>query len=219
LETIRLFFEKKGIAKYLSHLDTMRCFTRAVKITGYKAWYTEGFNPHLYLLFASPLSLGFESNYEVVDLRLDESSDLNDFVSRMNMALPDGIHVNSASKAVMSYKDVGYSSWRILINVDDAVTVKKTILEYVDQKEILISRSSKRGVVRTEDIKQYIRKISIECIDSTVIIYADFTTNTSVSLNPQVFMENFWVYSEMKNIPLVKITRDALLDNKGNLFK
>jgi hypothetical protein len=127
--------------------------------------------------------------------------------------------VNSASKAVMSYKDVGYSSWRILINVDDAVTVKKTILEYVDQKEILISRSSKRGVVRTEDIKQYIRKISIECIDSTVIIYADFTTNTSVSLNPQVFMENFWVYSEMKNIPLVKITRDALLDNKGNLFK
>ena len=103
--------------------------------------------------------------------------------------------------------------------MDDAVTVKKTILEYVDQKEILISRSSKRGVVRTEDIKQYIRKISIECIDSTVIIYADFTTNTSVSLNPQVFMENFWVYSEMKNIPLVKITRDALLDNKGNLFK
>ena len=91
LQTIRVFFEKKDIARYLSHLDLMRCFTRAVKRTGADVWYTEGFNPHLYLMFPAPLSLGFESEYEVVDMRMEEEQDLGLFVEKLNEALPSGI--------------------------------------------------------------------------------------------------------------------------------
>ena len=35
-------------------------------------WYTEGFNPHVFLTFAAPLSLGFEGRHESMDIRLIE---------------------------------------------------------------------------------------------------------------------------------------------------
>ena len=65
---VRLFYSKTGSAKYISHLDTMRAFQRAFRrCRDLDFWYTEGFNPHLYLTFALPLSLGYESGAETVD--------------------------------------------------------------------------------------------------------------------------------------------------------
>ena len=58
---VRMFFSKTGRAKYISHLDTMRTFTRAFRRTSLPLWYTQGFNPHLYMTFPLPLALGVES--------------------------------------------------------------------------------------------------------------------------------------------------------------
>ena len=53
---IRVFYHKTSRAKYISHLDIMRCMQRAVVRAGLPVWYTEGFNPHIYLTFSLPLS-------------------------------------------------------------------------------------------------------------------------------------------------------------------
>ena len=71
MQNVRVFFRKTGDARFLSHLDVMRCFTRALKRSGFDVWYTQGFNTHIYLMFASPLSLGFESEYEPMDFRIN----------------------------------------------------------------------------------------------------------------------------------------------------
>lgn len=42
---VRAVFEKKGRAKYISHLDLNRCIQRTIKRSGLPIWYTEGFNP------------------------------------------------------------------------------------------------------------------------------------------------------------------------------
>ena len=55
---IRIFFEKVGVARYISHLDLMRNFERAMRRADIPFWYTEGFNPRPFLTFALPLSLG-----------------------------------------------------------------------------------------------------------------------------------------------------------------
>ena len=47
----RLTFAKKGRARYISHLDLMRAMQRAIKRAGVPIWYTQGFNPHSYLMF------------------------------------------------------------------------------------------------------------------------------------------------------------------------
>ena len=216
MQTYRMIFKKKGDSKYLSHLDLMRCFTRAVKRTRFNAWYTEGFNPHLYLMFISPLSLGFESDYEAVDIRLDEDADTDLFMFRINKALPMGIEVTSVSPAKSSYKDLGYSSWEIDISNKDQSINKNMIFDFLDQDNILVTKKSKKGIERQEDIKQYIKRVSITDNDDTISINADFVTNLSVSLNPQLFLDNLWTYAELEEVPDVRITRKMLMDIHGN---
>ena len=79
---VRMSFEKTGMAKFISHLDTVRCITRAMKRACVPIWFTEGFNPHAFLTFAMPLSLGFESYCETVDFRLMEEVDLEELKER-----------------------------------------------------------------------------------------------------------------------------------------
>ena len=51
MQCVRIWFRKTGRVKYVSHLDIMRCMTRAVRRAQIPLWYTEGFNPHPYLNF------------------------------------------------------------------------------------------------------------------------------------------------------------------------
>ena len=95
-DTVRVFFEKKGRIKYISHLDIVRCISRAIKRSGLPVWYTLGFNPHIYLTFALPLSLGFESECESMDFRLTEHKDPQEIIESLNRVFPEGLRVYKA---------------------------------------------------------------------------------------------------------------------------
>ena len=105
---VRLFFTKTGLAKYISHLDLMRCMSRAVKRAGIPLWYTEGFNPHLFMTFARPLSLGQESLCEVVDVRLVGEMTFKDIQTRLNETLPKDITVVSVQKPVHKPSEITF---------------------------------------------------------------------------------------------------------------
>ena len=45
---VRMSFEITGMAKFISHLDTVRCITRAMKRACVPIWFTEGSNPHAF---------------------------------------------------------------------------------------------------------------------------------------------------------------------------
>lgn len=45
---VRMFYEKKGMAKYISHLDMVRCFSRAMKRADVPIWFTEALTPTLF---------------------------------------------------------------------------------------------------------------------------------------------------------------------------
>ncbi|MEG0754612.1 MAG: TIGR03936 family radical SAM-associated protein, partial [Angelakisella sp.] len=92
--TIRLFFEKRDRAKYISHLDITRCFSRAISRTDLPVWYTEGFNPRIYMTFPLPIPLGFESSCESLDIRLVEDDyPLEQVTEKLNRVLPQGVRI------------------------------------------------------------------------------------------------------------------------------
>ena len=47
--TIRISFEKRAEAAFISLLDLQRIFQRILKRSGLPVYYTQGFNPHIYL--------------------------------------------------------------------------------------------------------------------------------------------------------------------------
>ena len=76
--TVRISFEKKNEASYISLLDLQRVMQRVLKRSGLPVWHTLGFNPHIYMTFACPLSLGQESECECVDVKTEaEAPDLS----------------------------------------------------------------------------------------------------------------------------------------------
>ena len=64
-----LKFTKEGNIRYISHLDLLRVFQRAMKRAGISLRYSQGFNPHAKISFAHPLSLGYSSTENIWNLR------------------------------------------------------------------------------------------------------------------------------------------------------
>ena len=101
----RLVFAKKGIARYIPHLDLMRAMQRVFKRARIPLWYTQGFNPHAYLMFPLPLSLGIESEVELLDVALIEELDTEELKDRLNSTMPEGLSIISAGKPVMKHTE------------------------------------------------------------------------------------------------------------------
>ena len=58
MQSVRMVFAKEGRAVFISHLDLLRCVSRAFGRANLPVRYTQGFNPQPYLVFSPPLSLG-----------------------------------------------------------------------------------------------------------------------------------------------------------------
>ncbi|MCR5781763.1 MAG: TIGR03960 family B12-binding radical SAM protein [Clostridia bacterium] len=94
VRTARLYFSKTGSLRYISHLDTMRAFSRAIRRTDIPVWYTEGFNPKPHLNFLAPLPLGVEGLREPLEIRLVGDITDEELTDKFNAVLPDGLRIN-----------------------------------------------------------------------------------------------------------------------------
>ncbi len=71
----RVRFEKRDALRFISHHDLMRVFELALRRSGLKVAFTQGFNPHPRLSFALALPLGVESLDELVDIDLEHGQE------------------------------------------------------------------------------------------------------------------------------------------------
>lgn len=81
-------FGKSARLRFISHLDLQRFFQRALSRSGLPIAYSQGFNPHAVMSFASALALGWTSAYEVLDVKLSEIVERATAESAMRSALP-----------------------------------------------------------------------------------------------------------------------------------
>ena len=84
----RMRFSKTDEAAYISHLDLMHCMQRAIARAHLPVWYTEGFNPHIYISVALPLSTGYSGEWEFLDFNCTAEELPADAVERLNAGMP-----------------------------------------------------------------------------------------------------------------------------------
>ncbi len=82
--------------RYISHLDLMRLFHRALRRAGLPVAITRGFSPRIKMSIMKALKLGVESRSEVALFYMNEALSPREFIARLNAKLPDGIKVTSA---------------------------------------------------------------------------------------------------------------------------
>lgn len=97
--------------RYISHLDYAALVQRAIRRALLPAAYSEGFNPHMKMNFASALAVGTTSGAEYMDFSLTEALSAEEVAARLQAALPAGVEIVSLtaladrSKALMALVD------------------------------------------------------------------------------------------------------------------
>lgn len=147
LKEYRIVFEKTGLMKYISHLDLNRCMLRSVRRSGLPAWYTEGFHPHLYLMFPLALPLGAESLCEVMDIRLMQELPEEEILTRLNEALPEGLQALEVREPAGTAQDVGSARYEVTLKGEQLAEKWEAFLS---QEQILIQKRTKKGTKETD---------------------------------------------------------------------
>ncbi len=187
---VRMSFEKTGMAKFISHLDTVRCITRAMKRANVPIWFTEGFNPHAFLTFAMPLSLGFESLCETVDFRLMEETDLDYLAERINNSLPVDITVKEIYVPQKSPNDIRWAEYKIIFNSPDNLLFGQ-VEKILASNEIMVLKKAKQGRKKVEkevNIKDHIKSYDLTDENGRLILNTVLSSGTSVNINPMLLI-------------------------------
>ena len=117
---VRLKFCKVGTLQYISHLDLQRTFNRILVRACVPVWYTQGFNPHIKLVFSTPLSVGSESVCEYLDIRLSREMSLDELKDRLNAEMTDEFHITDVYEPKNDFSSIAYASYDIVIHTSEA---------------------------------------------------------------------------------------------------
>ncbi len=93
MQRFRITFSRGKEIKYISHLDIMRLWDRALRRADMPVAYSQGFSPQPRLSLAAPLAVGVTSEGEIMDLFLGKRLSPYFFIKTMKNQLPRGIDV------------------------------------------------------------------------------------------------------------------------------
>ncbi len=151
----RILFKKEGKARFISHLDLMRTMQRIFVRAGVRIKHTEGFNPHPYMNFALPLSVGVESECELMDFELTEPADLSALPARLNAVSPEGIEILSAYVSDLKFKYIKWLDIEARLFYYNEVHKAPELEAFFARSELVIEKRSKRSAADV-DIKPLI---------------------------------------------------------------
>ena len=150
---------KDEALRYISHLDYASLMQRAIRRAKLPAAYSEGFNPHMKLSFASALSVGVTSEAEYMDLELTEALPEMEIADRLRPVLPDGVRLiglkmlDKKPKALMALVDE--AKYEVMVPLCGSFdSVQAALASFNAAKECVYIRKTPKKT-REIEIRQY----------------------------------------------------------------
>lgn len=218
---LRLLFKKKGNAVWISHLDLMRLFQRAFKRAGMPLTHTQGFNPRPSVSIALPLSVGVESNCELLDFELDGIQlPYDEICSRLNATLIEGINVLKVYPCEKKIREIAFLHCNLTLEYDTNVSQSAVskIQELFQREELLVLKKSKNGITE-QNIIPMIQSIAVQQTDSRTIILDANICCQNPSLNPSQLAAAIEIYLPELKPDFVRCCRLEIYDQQNNIFR
>lgn len=221
MREVRLRFSKTGRLKYISHLDINRAMSRALKRAQIPLWYTEGFNPHPYMSFSLPLSLGVESLCESVDLRIIGDITNDEIKNRLNNVLPQDIKITDVYDDFRDNSEIVYSDYVYKFEFKDNEAAFEKIKNVLSSDEIIALKKGKQGrkrVMKETNIKLFIDKYSISTRNDVIVLNIRLLAGPEKNLNPSLLFDTIIRLIDM-DFEWKSIARISLLDKDYKEFR
>lgn len=171
-QRLRLRLAKLDAVRHISHLDLVRTLQRAMRRANLPVAYSEGFNPHPLISFASALFLGATSSAELLDVELEKRMPPGDFGRRLGRELPPGIQVLAAHEVPLDARSLtaglAQAVYRVDLDVsgdDHTQAWQETVAAFLAQEQIEICRKTgKQGGVREVDLRPLIGRLTVASV-------------------------------------------------------
>lgn len=213
----RLLFEKTGDSVWISHLDLMRVFQRAFRRAGLSLKHSQGFTPRAIVSIALPLSVGVESQCELLDYELLEGEAT---AQRLNEVLPDGIRVLEIIENGRKIKDLAGLRALVTFIYDNGVPnhAAERLNALFERESLVISKHGKRGDTQTDILpmlyEKQIKQTSPTCVEMEVLVSAQ-----NPALNPQLLLTAVEVYEPELMPDYSTVKRLEIYDTEGSVFR
>lgn len=208
MKNVRIFYTKLGRMKFVSHLDMNRLMNRVIRKSGIPVWYTEGFNRHIYINYAVPLSLGFEGVYEVMDIRLtDDGFSLEETLKRLNAAAPEGIKFFRADKPVLPTADIAFAEYELTFDPESS-HLYENLKEFLSKESVICQKKDKKGRIKEFDIIPKIK--CAEFSDGKALL--TLSAGNEGNLNPSLVLSAF--FEQTNTAPVFCAVKRLMLFDK-----
>lgn len=216
MKNVRIFYAKGGRMRFISHLDMTRFMARMVRKAGLPVWYTEGFHSHLYLTFALPLSLGYISEYDVMDLRLlDDEMSCEAVRAALESVLPAEIKVLHVAEPVLKTGKVAFA--RFEIRFEDGGALQEPLERFLAKEKIPVAKKTKRGDEKEIDLKEKIRESAVETVGGNTVLHLLLPAGPNDNINPELLTAAFFDSADAYYPSLT--VRTDILDETGERFR
>ena len=163
VQRLRVTFSRGEEIKYITHLDLMRFWERALRRAGLPVAYSEGFSPHPQISLAAPLPVGTTSDAELMDVFLSERITPKTFVSKAATQLPSGIAVIAAEEVGLTLPsvqaDVRFAEYEV--EIAGEATVAKAKVDAFLAAASVPWEHRRQDEVRAYDIRALVEHVDL----------------------------------------------------------
>ena len=174
----RVYFEKVGEMKIISHLDLLRFFDRLLKKSQIPVKYSQGFHPRPKMSFGSPVSLGTEAYDEMMYFELETPMSNEEVFKRLNSSNVVGFKVNKVEE--VPKKSSIMEEYTVMIYEIEGSEEDISKLEELLNRDEIVEIKEKKGKIATRDLKVRIKsfkrennKIAMEIINTSPNSYLE----------------------------------------------
>lgn len=212
-----LQFQKSDIIRHLGLLDLQRTMQRALRRSGLPIRYSNGFNPHIVMSFASALSSGIPGDAELLDISLSGEVTEEECLEAMNRVLPPSLAASRVRLVEDSFPKVTaqlrQAQYSIRLHGGDTGKIIDAIPAFLAESEVMALRKSKRAETMV-NIRPMLHELAVvEHTEAEAVLRVRVSFVETATLKPDLLLEALCAYAGAQ-MPACEIRRTALLGEK-----
>lgn len=233
MSRISFIFSRSRPLAYLSHLDMMRLFIRALRRSELPLAYSEGYNPHPRLNLALPLPLGVTASNEPGEVSFNENVSPDRFLQSMGKQLPDGLQLISAKELDQGVPSlaalVSAALYRAELKVATSCECKTEALQDALEKllareEILAPRAAKKKskAVKYINVRPFVIEAELESLPGgPTVLKLLLQSGSQGGVSPAFLLEQFSLEVKCKDYRANcwNLHRDCLYITNGGVLQ
>ena len=197
---LRVKFSKHGNIRYIGHLDVMRYFQKANRRAGIDIAYSGGYSPHQIMSFAQPLSVGFESDGEYMDIEVGQFDSVQQVMDDLNGVMAEGIRIQevkilpkTAKNAMASIAAAGYYV-RFKDGFTSPIDVQGAIDAFMAQDSIPYIKKTEKNEFEL-DLKTSIYELKTTTYEGEPHIFMMVNASSAGNLKPALVVEKLFAHA------------------------